>query len=280
MRMKEAPVSMPVYPERIVIELTSHCNLSCPMCPRVYMQEECGYMEKALWSRLIDEIALSTPGSVIIPFWRGESLLHPEFSEFISYALRRDLRIHLATNGHLMTGEYAAIAAECELVTFSIHTPIGYTRARDFLSLREGGRPAVQISFVTGEPTEGLLNDAIKSPCLDGFDSVRLYEEHSRDGLFGKSERVPDGGRRFCPTLKDTVVIAFNGGISRCHHIWKTEESVNIARSSIRDIWNSETLMRIRDWYPDDACSVCDQWTGHTYGEAWQRSANGIVHRS
>ncbi len=75
------------YPHRIVIELTPQCNLSCSMCPRNYVQTNDGYMSKDLWQRLIDDIAKTEPDAIVLPFWRGESLLHPHFIELIKYAL-------------------------------------------------------------------------------------------------------------------------------------------------------------------------------------------------
>ena len=71
------------YPRRIVTELTPQCNLSCSMCPRNYIQTKDGYMSKDLWRCLVDDIAKNEPDAIVLPFWRGESLLHPDFMEVI-----------------------------------------------------------------------------------------------------------------------------------------------------------------------------------------------------
>lgn len=267
------------YPHRIVIELTPQCNLSCSMCPRNYIQTKDGYMSEDLWRRLVDDIAKTKLDTIILPFWRGESLLHPDFIELIQYALNKSLRIHISTNGNLVTGEYAEILARCEFVTFSIHTQIGYKNAKNFLSLKKNDKPIVQVSFVKGEDSETILQAVINSSDLDGFDSVRLYEEHTKDGIFGKSGSPYTIPRIFCPKLLDTLVIAYDGSISRCNHIWQTEKEMNYHVVSIEDIWDSDRLREIRENYPDDNCGPCDQWTGHTRGESWCLVDGEIEHK-
>lgn len=263
------------YPLRIAIEMTPLCNLACPMCPRNYINGMDGFITATLWKKLIDEIAATAQDVIILPFWRGESLLHPHFAELLEYALDKSLRIHISTNGELVTGEYAGVIARCEFVTFSIHTLLGYANAKKFLSFKKNGLPTVQVSFVEGEKTaEKLLDILTATPDLEGFNSVRLYEEHSKDGQFGKSGYTMNAPRTFCPKLSDTLVIAADGTISRCNHIWETENSVNLDQSSIKDAWGSTCLEQIRNNYPDKYCAPCDQWTGHTCGESW-RLANG-----
>lgn len=269
----------PNLPLRIVLELTPRCNLRCSMCPRNYILESDGYMAEKLWKRLIDEVAETAPGTAILPFWRGESLLHPNFLDFINYARDKVLPIHLSTNGHLVTKRNATVLARCEFVTFSIHAQTGYDKAREFLSMRKGKRPVVQVSFVAGEATEHILNNLVQSPDLEGFDSVRLYEEHTKDGVFGKSNSPAGFPRRFCPKLLDTFVIAFDGSLSRCNHIWETESKINLNTMSIRDAWHSGYLQQIRADYPDRYCASCDQWTGHTCGESWRIVDGKVEHK-
>ena len=270
---------MQPYPQRIVIELTSDCNLSCAMCPRKYIKQKYGYMPKTLWKKLIDEISADSPKSIILPFWRGESLLHPDFAELTEYALDRLPHIHISTNGVLAVNEYARILLKCEFVTFSIHDAPGYKRAKELLALRQGKNPVVQISFIRNEKTTGeICSLLINSADLGGFDSIRIYDEHSKDGIFGKSSHSVDHPRNFCQKLEDTLVVAYDGSVSRCNHIWETESRLNANESSIKEIWNSRRFDEIRREYPDPACSSCDQWIGRTYGESYQYANGKIQH--
>lgn len=268
------------YPKRIVIELASMCNLSCGMCPRNYINEKEGSMVRVLWERIIDEIFECSPKSIILPFWRGEALLHHDFIELITYALRKKLSIHIATNGVLAKGEHAEILLECEFVSFSVHDESGYRQARDFMASRTGNRPTVQLSFVEGEGTANiLLEPLLTSQDLGGFDSIRIYKKHSKGGLFGKSEGIVESLRTFCPKLEDSLVIAYDGSISRCNHIWNTEKRLNAGLMTIDQIWHSLYFEKVRSDYPDHECSGCDQWLGHTCGESYQIVGEKIEHR-
>lgn len=271
---------IPDYPQRIVIELTARCNLSCSMCPRKHINISGGYVNGVLFKRLVDEISEVNPQAVIIPFWRGESLLHPHFRELMEYALDRHMRIHISTNGHVLTEEHAAVLSRCEFVTFSIHTSEGYTHAKEFLSLKRRGRPTVQISFVRGEKTtEKFLELLTEKSDLDGFDAIRLYEEHTVDGIFGRSGSSLDGPRKFCQKLLDTIVVAYDGRVSRCNHMWLPEREIDVNELSIKGAWKSLRLSQIRSNYPDELCKPCDQWTGHTCGESWRIAEGRKEHK-
>jgi len=268
------------YPKRIVIELTPDCNLSCRVCPRKYIEQKKGYIPKSLWVKLINDIAKHSPGSIVIPFWRGESLLHPDFSELIEMALKKSLRIHLSTNGILAKDEVFRLLAKCEFVTFSIHTISGYNNAKKFLSFRNGKYPITQVSFVEGESSmKNICSVISSSPNLEGFDSVRVYAQHSKDGVFGSSDKKFKTKRTFCPKLEDTLVIAYDGTVSRCNHIWETEKDLNLRKMSIQETWGSSFLKRIRKGYPDLKCKPCGQWTGHTRGQVWQNESGKIKHK-
>ncbi len=72
---------MKKFPKRVTIEMTNDCNLSCVMCPRRFMKDTNGYIDYDLWCKLIDEC--EGQRVTLVPFWRGESLLHPQFGKLI-----------------------------------------------------------------------------------------------------------------------------------------------------------------------------------------------------
>ena len=270
------------FPNRIVLELTPLCNLSCAMCPRHYITEHDGYMSIQLWKSLIDEIATVAPNAIILPFWRGESLMHEGFSEMIQYALDKKIRIHLCTNGHFINEHNSDLLSKTEFVTFSIHSKIGYKKAKEFVSGKQEGKafPTTQVSFVDCEKTAQKILPVVKdSDDLDGFDSIRLYTEHTVEGEFGSSAALEDDvQRKYCPKLVNTLVIAADGSVSRCNHIWETETSLNANNMSIQEIWTSDYFKAVRKNYPDEKCGPCDQWSGHTQGESWRKKNGKVKH--
>ena len=118
------------YPNRIVLEMTPICNLSCFMCPRHIIGKNPGYMTTELWTAMIDEVAALSKDIKILPFWRGESLLHKKFIQLSKYALDKGMKLHISTNGHYVEGEKADVLSRYEFVTFSIHTEEGFNNGR------------------------------------------------------------------------------------------------------------------------------------------------------
>jgi len=267
------------FPSRVVLELTPLCNLSCAMCPRHYIEETAGHMDATLFRKLIDEIEAVNSETIALPFWRGESCMHPEFVSLLNYALDKGIRVHLSTNGHFMAPEFMDIFYRCEFVTFSLHSRCGYENALHLIEQKPADcRTAFQVSFVDSEmSSKKYLEECISGGCLKGFDSVRLYEEHTIGGEFGKSTSKAVVDRTYCPKLTHTFVIDADGGFSRCNHIWETENSLNLANVTIKEAWNSPRMTEIRTGYPDSKCLICDQWSGHTNGQAWQKNAQGNI---
>lgn len=269
------------FPSRIVLELTPLCNLSCFMCPRHYINEADGYMQENLFKKMIDEIVCENPEAIILPFWRGESCLHPNFNMLMTYAINQGLKIHLSTNGHYVEEQYKSIFYRCEFLTFSIHTPLGFNNAKIIIDNKpEWCTTTFQISFVDSEKTtKKYLNNIVTDSKLLGFDGIRLYKEHTIGGEFGKTQSQVCKSRHFCPKLAHTFVVSSDGYFSRCNHIWETQREFNLSNYSIKEVWESEVMRRIREDYPDKQCLPCDQWSGHTCGESWVKTKSGINHK-
>lgn len=76
--------SNPLFPSRVLLELTSQCNLDCVMCPRTVLDRTITSMPKEIAKRCIDEL----DNQKIQALWLyniGESLLHPNFKEILDY---------------------------------------------------------------------------------------------------------------------------------------------------------------------------------------------------
>lgn len=269
------------FPSRIILELTPLCNLSCSMCPRHYINDNDGYMKDSLFRKLIDEITQENPQAIVLPFWRGESCLHKNFNKLLNYAINQKVRIHLSTNGHYVEEQYKDIFYQCEFLTFSIHTPLGFKNAKMVIDNKpKWCKTIFQISFVDSEKTtKKYLGNAIADSRLLGFDSVRLYKEHTISGEFGKMQSQVRKKRHFCPKLIHTFAVSSDGCFSRCNHIWETQREFNLNDHSIKQVWESEVMNAIRRNYPDKQCFPCDQWSGHTCGESWNKTDSEIRHK-
>jgi len=92
------------------IELTSHCQLSCPFCrtgkslKHKYPQVPRGMMEKETLLNILNKIPL--PGHALLYNW-GEPFLHPDLLWFVQQTKSRINRCDLSTNMQIFSEEIA-----------------------------------------------------------------------------------------------------------------------------------------------------------------------------
>ncbi len=275
------------YPERVTLELTNHCNLECRVCPREFMNDKQGFMDSALFMKIIDE--MSEYGiNTLVPFFRGESLLHTDFISLIEYAKKKNMTIQLATNGTLMTKKIARaiVEAQIDFISFSVDSidPKYYAHMRrgsDFTKLMNGignmlderstqksQKPEVQISAVdTG------MNDKAKQEFVsfwrDTVQRIRIYPRHTPDGQFGrlKHEQKNLPNRLPCHRPFTEMVVYWDGRAVVCNHDWdSTEELGNVAVNGLMEIWNSDEYKHLRERHlvnslnKNEVCTNCDHW--------------------
>ncbi len=207
---------------KYVVELTNVCNLDCPMCPRHHINMELGYMSMQLWHKIIGGIP---KGSTVLPFWRGEASLHPNFREMISEL--GDYEVVLATNGTNVNPIIDSIQY-LSTINVSIHNEDSYA---GYCKIKSSATNSSKViaSMVEGEPKF--------------LDDIRVYKRHTVGGIWGKVDGLiqTDRVREPCPKLLETVT-TWDGEVGKCCHIWDTNISL--------------------DPYPDETCQKCDQWMG------------------
>ena len=284
------------FPNRVTLELTNHCNLNCVMCPRHHMKGPKGYLAFSLFKRIIDEI-VDHRGTALVPFFRGESLLHPDFIAMMTYANDKGIRpIQLATNGTLLTEEVARalLGLELDFVSFSVDSidPNTYgliRRGADLTSVLKNieffcdlraqkrlVRPEIQVSVVKTEDTCDGVTEFVRF-WQERVDRVRVYEEHSQDGHFGSltqdqgSDLLKD--RRPCLKPFTDMVIYWNGAVALCNHDWDRQEALgNAAKEAIETVWHNGLYEKARESHLgrgtlEKPCSECDHWrTGYDEG--------------
>ena len=107
-------------PFRMWIDLTTVCNLHCPICPRSLRPLPPVHMDYGLFKKIIDEIK----GYVfdINLAVTGESLLHPELPQMIEYAHRNRVITRLHTNATVLSEELGMkiIRSGLSFISFSI----------------------------------------------------------------------------------------------------------------------------------------------------------------
>lgn len=107
---------------KLYFEPTNACNLNCQTCIRHSWDESEGFMDIALYKKILHE-AKDLSSLKEISFWGfGEPLLHPHILEMIALAKDLKVKTKLITNGMLLDREMAKglIASGLDTIVVSI----------------------------------------------------------------------------------------------------------------------------------------------------------------
>lgn len=259
------------------------------MCPRHLMEAQAGNMREELFRKIIDEMA-QHPGTALVPFFRGESLLHPQAVELLGYAREQGIApIQFTTNATRLTPEVskALVDMRLEFISFSVDSidPETYAQIRPGATLAQvlknikyfcdyrrhsgGSLPEVQVSVVKTEATAAEIPQFVKY-WRERVDRVRVYEQHSTDGNFGSLSRCDDDTMRTrlaCHKPFSDLVVYWDGTVALCNHDWLRENQIgNLTEMKIEEVWRSESYKRIRTAHLTDhdsleqLCQNCDHW--------------------
>lgn len=291
--MSDARAAQPdagLFPARVTLELTNRCNLNCRFCPRTLMERARGDMDTALAMRLLDEMAAHAPVAVV-PFFRGESLLHPDWFEILSHAQRLGVgEIQFTSNASLLDAKATERLLDLELpfVSFSLDTvdPALYNQTRrgaDFEATRanvlhflkrrreRGVRTVVQASAVATPAHEPGMQ-AFVDHWLPLVDRVRVYVEHSVDGRPGSIQAGLAQFSRRLPCRKPftDMVVYWNGQAALCNHDWTRQVDGaplgDVSALGIAGVWSSPAYAAVRQAHLDGLlegvppCRGCDHW--------------------
>jgi hypothetical protein len=228
------------------------------MCPRRYFPMKIGEMTRSFFEHIVCQLPHD---ATILPFWRGESSLHPKFESLMLFA-RQWLqlgRLVVATNGILTDLPKILGFAVADVVTVSIHNPTSWQGMTRIISIKKQigfKRGKVCASMVEGEKT-GVTKKMLK--CSD---EVRIYEEHTKKGRWGSiGLKVKNQG--WCSRLDTDLVVAWDGSIGRCCYVWEPIPGLSAIKMTLKQILDSPQIKAIRDNYPDKICRNCSQWQGN-----------------
>lgn len=130
---RKRPIFVKSRPNIVQIELTNICNLSCKYCYRHLIKQQLGYMKKGVFKKIISDF--TSPISIGL-YGTGESMLHPNFFDFVRYARKRHKLsiITLTTNGTLLNESSAQNIIDSHIDKISISldaaTPETYVKIR------------------------------------------------------------------------------------------------------------------------------------------------------
>ena len=252
------------YPLQVDLELSSACNIACPMCftrTEAFQKSvtRCS-MDDALFERVIDEIAGKVPALRLS--LRGESTLHPRFVEHLRYAKSRGIpEVSFLTNASTMTPEFfeAVMLAGANWITFSIDglgsVYEGIRKPLKFEQTLEKLRAIHQIKKAHGrrQPVVKVqtLWPAIRQNPEAYYDTFApiadLIAFNPLIDYLGKDEDIALEEEFICPQLYQRLLVGADGKALLCSNDEMCSCSPGDANSqSIHELWHGEALAAVR----------------------------------
>jgi len=290
-RRRELVVAAP--PLRLWVEISSRCNLRCPVCPNKDLPAGCkGDMEWPLFKKVIDqgrEFAFE-----VNLHHRGESLLHPEAGRFIRYASAQGVFSKLHTNGTLLTGKMIHEVLESGLrrlsISFDGMNAAEYEKNRAgarFEQVTENIAAFLRQRRQSGKKEPRLALEMIESSSAPaeaeerkkfirrfkemGLDELVLKQAHNWAGHLG--EAVRQARLAACTFPWNALVIFFDGTVAPCAQDFFGRCLLgNAAETPLLEIWNDMPMQELRRAFAGrqisrfQACSGCDRVQRRTLG--------------
>jgi radical SAM protein with 4Fe4S-binding SPASM domain len=256
------------YPLLVDLEMSSRCNLTCPMCPTVtedFINKRVkpfkkGSFDYSLAKKIIDEIA----GKVFALrlSWVGEPTLNAHFTDVIRYAKDKGIReVSFLTNGTKLTLPYFKKISDAgaDWITISIdgmgetynsiRAPLKFDdtlkKIRDIQEYKKKNgltKPVIKIQGVwpaVRENPELFYNTFEPITDLIAFNPLIDYLHKDTDIVYEPNFT--------CPQHYQRLVIGSNGQAAMCSNDDNVDVQVGDAfKQTIHEIWHGEKLNEIR----------------------------------
>lgn len=262
-------------PIELSIELTSRCNLKCVMCPRDDdAPRGLGNMRMGTFRRIIDEASEYLEFTFL--HLAGEPLLHPQFPEFIDYAESKGVTTGLSTNATILDSERrkSLIASNLAYLVISIDATDSktYEKVRGAKSFdkvvqnteaflaekkRAGRGPHTIVQMICMKENRHQGKAFSRRWKRLGADAVRLkrffnfagnVEDRSGGATGNVSANNQNGERPPCFLPWRQLAFYYDGtAVACCHDFLHQSELGNIHQHGLRDIWNSESMVALRE---------------------------------
>jgi radical SAM protein with 4Fe4S-binding SPASM domain len=277
-RKRRSHFQIHAYPPDIALEVTSACNLKCPMCPRTTMKRKPGHLPFELAEKLARELSLHHPrlGYLVLHGF-GEVLLYPQLGEVLDL-FRRSLPLtNLNVSVNLASARPAQIDTLIDHGISEMGVWIDSIRKETYEAQRAGGNlektlsaidyvierkrrshsafPLLHIGMILTRLNEGQAEEfvAFWRERLQGLAGVSIKSAWGHD-FNGKIDdalllrpRSPFYVKRPCFQPFREVYIQSSGEICFCCLDVEGETSVgNLREMTLYDAWNSEQARNFR----------------------------------
>jgi len=254
------------YPLHVDVELSTQCNLHCPMCYTTTTEYTSRVsrtlMDFALYKRIVSECAIGNVFSIRLSL-RGESLLHPKFIDCVRFAKQAGIQeVSTLTNGLLLNEDLfeELMHAGMDWITFSfdglgqtyeqIRYPAKFERAlqkiQNYAAIKKSAgavKPLIKVQTVLpaieADPEAYYQTFA---PVTDMVSVNPLIDFHCDKTNLPKIENFS------CPQPYQRLVVGSDGRCPMCANDEYGHIIVgDAAKQDIQDIWQGKRIQAIRD---------------------------------
>jgi len=274
------------FPNRVLLEMTSRCNMNCRMCPRHDLKRPLIDFDKNLYFKAIDELDERGVEGVWL-YHLGESILHKNWKEIVNYVCsKKNLGIiWFSTNGLAFDEDCInfILNSKITFLNYSLHGTNEktysyvskkeyYKDVRDHLELflrkkKELGRgPIAHIQMIDQEGTRSNINEFLETFYSTGeIVSINTLEYvNLPNNQYGLKRQRPMEVRTCKRMFRGDCFIVSNGDVQPCDATYNSEILLgNVKEKSVYEIWNSEArksmleLNNKGEIYKIDHCKKC-----------------------
>lgn len=255
------------YPTLVDLELSSVCNLRCPMCytisPEFRKHVDAKIMDFDMFKRIIDEIGGKV--TALRLSLRGESTVHPKFIDAVRYAKDHGIKeISTLTHGGRLTLEYFKLVQEAGIdwITISIDgLKESYERIRKPLKFDDLLDKLKAIKEY--KAANGLVKPVIKVqgiwPAIqddpqgyyDTFEPLAdLVAFNPLIDYLGNDTEIEYLEDFTCPQQYQRLVIGADGLVMKCSNDEENREVIGDAKTqTVHEIWHGEKMRKVREMH-------------------------------
>ena len=268
------------------LELTSYCNLNCPICVEKTWKRE--HLSLELLETILSKNKEVFEGQAIWLHYRGEPLMYPQLKEALHLFDTYHVRTRLSTNGLLLTPQNIEMLLHSPLeglvVSVITDDAMMYKELRgtdkhatieanvnNLIAAHKayGSQTKIQVMGLDyGQGTAQIeafvrhYNDLGVEVAIHQF-SDRVSQSRYHPSL----ERVPITKRLPCKWLFYDMVILCDGSVTTCYYDLASRGilcHLSDYGYSILEVWNSEVYRRKRAEHErlsfEGPCKECSDW--------------------
>ena len=253
------------YPLLVDIELSSLCNLHCPMCYTITdefkQRVNATRMDWELYKRIIDEIGGKV--TAIRLSLRGEATLHKKFVECVRYAKDHGIKeVSMLTHGGKLTPDFFRKIAKAGIdwITISadgtgetyekVRKPLKFadllTKLKAIKEIKaENGwvRPVIKVQGIwpaIKEDPQGYYDTFAPLTELVAFNPLIDY--------LGNDTHIEYLENFTCPQQYQRLVIGADGRVMKCSNDEENREVIgDLNTETVHQVWHGEKMQGVRE---------------------------------